>query len=107
MKTQPAANAIELELELPKVAHAGEWIPVLVQAKRPDVWPEGVLIRNVATLDKSVQIDRDFLDRDSVILPGETYRFTIPIQVPTQRRLSFDGFFLQIREARKDGGDDQ
>src|SRR5262249_16218886 len=98
---------VELELELPKIALAGEWIPVLVQAKRSDNHAASVINRNVDSQDKWVQIHSDFLDRDTEIRPGETYRFTMPVLVPTQGDLSFENFKAQVHEIGKPKGEDR
>ena len=101
-----AIDPVGLEIELPKSACAQEWIPLLVKVKRPDCCSSGIVIRNIGTADKSVQIDLDFLDRELIVRPGEEYRFTVPILVPGQRDLSFDIFKIQIHEENTDQRDD-
>jgi hypothetical protein len=103
---EAATKPVELEVEFPKTASAQEWIPLLVKVKRPDCWTSGIAVRNVSTADRSVQVDLAFLDREMIVRPGEQYRFTVPIQVPTQRDLVSDIFRIQIHQENSDQKDD-
>jgi hypothetical protein len=88
-----------LEIDLAEVCergYAGEWLPLKVLLRRPPSRETAARVKFVSCRTKDVQLDADLLQGDVEIRPGETYRLTIPICVPTPTVLDLGTITFQV-----------
>jgi hypothetical protein len=82
--------------------NAGEWTPFSVTVKRSQQAARGVRIKNLASADKDVEVDTALLDRGLSLLPGESWRLTVPIQVRVPKEVSLKALEFQVQEDGED-----
>src|SRR5262245_54066424 len=98
-----SSEIVNLEVVLPgRAAEENEWYPLLLVIRRPDFWKTGVLLRNISTQDRDVQLNLDLLNREVPVRPGETLRMTLPIRVTRSKDLALDSIEVQIHECDAD-----
>jgi hypothetical protein len=76
--------------------YAGEWLPLKLLLTRPAAATAAALVKFVSCRDKDVQVNSDLLQGDIEIRPGESYRLTVPICVPTPRVFDLGAILVQV-----------
>jgi hypothetical protein len=91
-------DPVTLQVALPRGPfYQGEWIAALVTVTRPSETEGGLQIRGVTCDDDDVQIDLDWLDREVVLGPGESYRLTMPLRVRRPKVLGLGHLLLRVQ----------
>jgi hypothetical protein len=87
--------SIELDCEGTE-AFAGTWFPITVRLKCPASQPHCCRIRNIDCTDKEIQLDSDLLQRDVELRRGESYRFTIYLNVPHVGVIKLSSIYVEV-----------
>lgn len=88
---------LDIDLSEPcQQGYAGEWLPLSLLLRRPQSGEAAARVKFISCREKDVQLDTDLLQGDIEIRPGEAYRLTVPICVPSPRLLDLSAIVFQV-----------